>query len=71
MCYVLCRLVIGFITKADEGVNVPISECDLQLFQHGEQGVTPKDYGFTFEAGKTNSYIYIDLHIDCKYVCTK
>lgn len=43
---------MGFVTKANLGVNHAITDCDFKLYQHGEEHNPPSDYGFTFWAGK-------------------
>lgn len=43
---------VGFITIGSTGLNYPITACNLRLYQHGEQGDPPKDYAFSFAAGK-------------------
>ncbi len=43
---------MGFITKAQLGVNHAITDCDFKLYQHGEEQNPPTDYGFTFWAGE-------------------
>jgi len=30
---------------------LPVQEVDLPLWQHGENGADPKDFGFRFKAG--------------------
>lgn len=46
------RLVVGFVTDAEAGRNYAVEEADLELYQHGEEGVPPKDYAFRFVAGE-------------------
>lgn len=43
---------MGFVTKAQLGVNHAVTDCDFKLYQHGEEHKPPTDYGFTFWAGK-------------------
>lgn len=58
LCYYFyCRIVVGFVTDATSGTNMAISDCDFELYQHGENGIPAKDYAFTFAAGKTDNAI--------------
>ena len=34
-----------------QGQCLPVEEVDLPLWQHGEAGADPKDFGFRFKAG--------------------
>lgn len=43
-------LETGYVYKPDGSLH-PLEWCDLQLYQHGENGVPPKDHAFSFEAG--------------------
>lgn len=49
------RLVVGFVTDAEAGRNYAVEEADLELYQHGEGGVPPRDYAFRFVAGECGS----------------
>lgn len=44
-------LTIGYLCrKADQSV-VAVDSSDFHLYQHGENQILPKDYGFVFKAG--------------------
>lgn len=45
-------LTVGFICKKNSKKNFPVSFCDLELYQHGENLIPPKDYAFQFHAGE-------------------
>ncbi|XP_050346456.1 uncharacterized protein LOC126770891 [Nymphalis io] len=48
---IMSHLTIGYLcTKADQSV-VPVYSSDFHLYQHGENQILPKDYGFQFKAG--------------------
>ncbi|XP_050304866.1 uncharacterized protein LOC126742280 isoform X2 [Anthonomus grandis grandis] len=49
------RLQLGFMWKASERKLYPIRNSSLELYQYGELGTPPKDYGLTFTAG-SNMY---------------
>ncbi|XP_048518898.1 uncharacterized protein LOC125503097 [Dendroctonus ponderosae] len=53
LCHPGCysRLHFGYLYRARDARMLPISDCDLQLHQQGEQGTPPRDYAFTFKAG--------------------
>lgn len=56
----LCRLEMGYIYH--EGQMEPVTEVDLILWQHGENGHPPTDYAFTFTAGRVKKVtIFITL----------
>ncbi|XP_053606654.1 uncharacterized protein LOC128673079 [Plodia interpunctella] len=42
---------VGMVTLAD-GTLLPVKWVDLQLWQHGEGGLAPRDYAFRFQAGE-------------------
>ncbi|XP_055591801.1 uncharacterized protein LOC129743713 [Uranotaenia lowii] len=44
-------LEVGFVSLASERRNHPITEVQLELFQHGEHDQPPTDYAFRFSAG--------------------
>jgi hypothetical protein len=46
------RLTIGYVYSAGDKKIYPVTSCDLQLYQHGEDGCPPVDYAFSFEAGE-------------------
>lgn len=45
------RLEIGYIYLKN-GTLLPLESIDLDFWQHGEEGIPPMDYAFTFTAGK-------------------
>lgn len=48
----LLRLTVGYIYSSVKNKIYPLEECDMELYQHGEFGTPPKDYAFSFKAGK-------------------
>ncbi|XP_046683308.1 uncharacterized protein LOC124369363 isoform X2 [Homalodisca vitripennis] len=44
------RLEIGYVYEK-EGSLEPLTDLDFELYQHGENGIPPSDYGFTFKTG--------------------
>ncbi|XP_054287744.1 uncharacterized protein LOC129003474 [Macrosteles quadrilineatus] len=44
-------LQTGYVVL-NTGLIHPITWCDFKLYQHGENGTPPKDYAFSFKAGK-------------------
>ncbi|CAB3361611.1 Hypothetical predicted protein [Cloeon dipterum] len=44
------QIELGYLYKPN-GHVVPLQRCDLQLYQHGEDGTPPLDYAFNFWAG--------------------
>ncbi|XP_046683309.1 uncharacterized protein LOC124369363 isoform X3 [Homalodisca vitripennis] len=45
------RLEIGYVYEK-EGSLEPLTDLDFELYQHGENGIPPSDYGFTFKTGQ-------------------
>ncbi len=43
-------LELGYV-YTPQGQCLPVEEVDLPLWQHGESGADPKDFGFRFKAG--------------------
>ncbi|RZB94432.1 uncharacterized protein BDFB_004454, partial [Asbolus verrucosus] len=54
-------LTIGYVYSAEDKKIYAVKSCDLQLYQHGEDGNPPKDYAFTFEAGKKLYTIQVNV----------
>ncbi|RVE44733.1 hypothetical protein evm_010637 [Chilo suppressalis] len=46
---ILSHLTIGYFCRHSDQTVHPIDSCDFHLYQHGEQQVLPKDYGFVFK----------------------
>ncbi|KAF4525128.1 hypothetical protein B566_EDAN005070 [Ephemera danica] len=44
------RLELGYVYTPDGQLH-PLQSCDLKLYEHGENGTPPLDYGFNFRAG--------------------
>lgn len=38
--------------SAEDKKIYPVQSCDLEMYQHGENGEPPTDYSFIFAAGK-------------------
>ncbi|XP_060528430.1 uncharacterized protein LOC132703289 isoform X2 [Cylas formicarius] len=47
------RLNVGFVYSARERNVYAIRKSNLRLYNHGEMGRAPRDYAFSFKAGKT------------------
>ncbi|KAJ3642305.1 hypothetical protein Zmor_025104 [Zophobas morio] len=45
------RLTIGYVYSAKDKKMYPVKWCDLELYQHGEDGNPPLNYSFSFSAG--------------------
>lgn len=52
---------IGYMYNAHDKKMYPVTSSDLHLYQYGELGTPPRDYAFTFRAGKNYSYINITI----------
>ncbi|XP_045529038.1 uncharacterized protein LOC123717198 [Pieris brassicae] len=56
---ILSHLTIGYYySKANHSVTA-IDSSDFQLYQHAENQIIPKDYGFSFEAGGVSYVVKI------------
>ncbi|XP_058455646.1 uncharacterized protein LOC131432976 [Malaya genurostris] len=72
------RLEAGFISLSNEKCNYPIISVNLDLYQHGEQGIPPVDYAFQFNTGQdlytvmvqavANPEFYIGKESECRIV---
>ena len=47
---------------AEDKKNYPISSCDLELYQHGENGEPPKDYAFAFWANGRRYVVQVNVN---------
>ncbi|CAH0719441.1 unnamed protein product, partial [Brenthis ino] len=57
----MSHLTIGYLCrKADQSV-VAVDSSDYQLYQHAENRILPKDYGFTFKAGEKSYEVRVQL----------
>ncbi|XP_024937100.1 uncharacterized protein LOC107264026 isoform X2 [Cephus cinctus] len=56
-------LKIGYVYKPD-GTLYPLEWCDLQLYQHGENGSPPRDHAFSFKAGGTVYRVQVDVEYE-------
>lgn len=57
---------IGYVIGDDKKIH-PIQECDLMLYQHGEDGQLPKQLAFSFICNNKNydckiKYVYDSVH---------
>lgn len=43
------QLEMGYVLQPDKQIHA-VEYCNLQLYQHGENGRLPKNYGFSFMA---------------------
>ncbi|XP_073945229.1 uncharacterized protein [Choristoneura fumiferana] len=48
---ILSHLTIGYVCRKADQTIYPVKSSDFLLYQHGEDEIMPKDYGFTFKAG--------------------
>ncbi|XP_047529736.1 uncharacterized protein LOC125065921 [Vanessa atalanta] len=48
---ILSHLTIGYLCKKADQSVVAVDASDFHLYQHGENQILPKDYGFIFQAG--------------------
>ncbi|XP_063533596.1 uncharacterized protein LOC134743893 [Cydia strobilella] len=48
---VISHLTIGYLCRKADQTIFPVKSTDFKLYQHGENGILPKDYGFSFKAG--------------------
>lgn len=59
--------MVGFVTDARAGRNYAISDCDLQLYQHGENGTPPTDYAFRFHADGRPYVVQVHTHTQFEF----
>ncbi|XP_068632007.1 uncharacterized protein [Battus philenor] len=59
---VLSHLTIGYVCLKSSHTVLPVDSCDFQLYQHGENEVLPKDYGFVFGAGGKSYAVKIKVN---------
>ncbi|XP_030762707.1 uncharacterized protein LOC115887428 [Sitophilus oryzae] len=62
----LSRIKIGYMYNAVDKKIYNIRSSNLELYQFGELGTPPKDYAFTFKAGKTEYVMQVNI-IDSPY----
>ncbi|CAH0555739.1 unnamed protein product [Brassicogethes aeneus] len=60
------RLTMGYVYSKEDDKIYPVSDCDLQLYQHGENAEPPKDYAFSFCAGGKKYTVQVNV-VDCPY----
>ncbi|CAG5031566.1 unnamed protein product [Parnassius apollo] len=48
---VLSHLTIGYVCRKIDKAVLSVDSSDFQLYQHGENQILPKDYGFVFKSG--------------------
>ncbi|GBP33613.1 hypothetical protein EVAR_32111_1 [Eumeta japonica] len=48
---IMSHLSIGYLCRNSDKKVLPIKSSNFLLYQHGENQIMPKDYGFTFTAG--------------------
>ncbi|XP_075973431.1 uncharacterized protein LOC142974794 [Anticarsia gemmatalis] len=59
---VLSHLTIGYLCRQSDQTVFPVESCDFKLYQHGENQIMPKDYGFVFSAGKETYGVRIQVN---------
>ncbi|CAG9759781.1 unnamed protein product [Ceutorhynchus assimilis] len=55
------RMQIGYMYNALERKMYPVTNSTFHLYQWGEMGSPPKDYAFTFNAGKTDYAMQVNI----------
>ncbi|XP_013199889.2 uncharacterized protein LOC106142611 [Amyelois transitella] len=59
---VLSHLTIGYVCRKLDNQRVfPVDSCDFHLYQHGENKIMPKDYAFSFEAGRQSYVVRVNF----------
>ncbi|XP_017781791.1 PREDICTED: uncharacterized protein LOC108566434 [Nicrophorus vespilloides] len=61
------NLSVGHVFEAKTGKMQSISKSDFKLYQHGEDGVPPKDYAFTIKLGKVTYVIEVEVEEGFEY----
>ncbi|CAB3224093.1 unnamed protein product [Arctia plantaginis] len=56
---ILSHLTIGYLCRQSDQAVLPVQTCDFLMYQHGENQILPKDYGFVFEAGNKSYAVRI------------
>ncbi|XP_050673049.1 uncharacterized protein LOC126970948 isoform X1 [Leptidea sinapis] len=68
---VLSHLTIGYYCrKIDQSVKA-IDSSDFQLYQHGENGNPPKDYGFIFSIGHQSYAVKVQAYDEVSFFIGK
>jgi hypothetical protein len=57
----MCRLELGYMYEAD-GSLYALERVDLPLYNHGENGSPPQDYGMQVKATNGKTY-YIQVKV--------
>nr|CAI5841015.1 unnamed protein product [Callosobruchus analis] len=65
------RLTVGYVYSKKNKKLYPITECDLELYQHGAFGHPPKDYAFTVKAGGENYIVQVNVKDTPKFFMSK
>lgn len=58
--FLKCSLDIGYVCSP-EGKYEPMKWTDFKLYQHGEDGVAPKDIAFQFRAGEKFYFLQVEV----------
>ncbi|XP_031628464.1 uncharacterized protein LOC116344172 [Contarinia nasturtii] len=59
------RLVIGFVTKANDNVNIPIDNCSFDLNEYQRYN-PPENYEFDFIANNDSYRVHVKRHTKAK-----
>ncbi|XP_045448625.1 uncharacterized protein LOC123657079 [Melitaea cinxia] len=59
---ILSHLTIGYLCKKVDESVVAVDSSDYQLYQHAENQILPKDYGFTFSAGGKSYSVQVKVY---------
>lgn len=60
---IIFSLTIGYLCRQSDQAVLPVTSSDFKLYQHGENQILPKDYGFVFIAGKKYYKLFVTLVI--------
>ncbi|CAH2037607.1 unnamed protein product, partial [Iphiclides podalirius] len=56
------RLTIGYMCIQEDQTVLPVDSSDFHLYQHGENQILPKDYGFVFNSGGQSYAVKIKVY---------
>ncbi|KAM3964521.1 uncharacterized protein ACR2FA_001491 [Aphomia sociella] len=68
---VLSNLIIGYYCRESDQRVYPIDACDFQMYQHGEDQIMPKDYGFVFEAARQLFAVRVKVNDEASFYIGK
>ncbi|XP_045771647.1 uncharacterized protein LOC123871748 [Maniola jurtina] len=59
---ILSHLTIGYVCRKSDQTVAPVDYSDFRLYQHAENQILPKNYGFIFEAGGQSYAIRVSVN---------